>query len=194
MSPIKQNISRRLAYPALLLVCSLALLPADQAHARKIYNEIQGPTADQCRVCHEDLNTFPQLMFINPDRHHLRVNKAIMGLGGGTHPTMAPGDTSTGTYTCLSCHEISTDPLTGDFNLIPFRDCLGCHIKSSVTTSPGSGQNVHHFTQTFYQGRCKECHESPLAEFNKSLSDKVAGSVDYSQLLDYSNCKKCPSQ
>lgn len=193
MSQLNENISRRLSFPTLVLVCGLFLWPADQANARKIFNIIQGPTADQCRVCHEDLDTLPQLKTTNPNRHHELVNQPINGLGGGTLPTVAPGDKSAGVYLCLTCHVVEADsPYSFDFK--PFRDCLVCHIKPTIVTSPGSELNVHHFTQTFYRDLCKDCHESPLAEFNKNLSDKVAGSIDYSQPLDYSTCKKCPSQ
>ena len=106
------------------------------------------PTQEDCRNCHYDLNRFPQLGTSNPNRHHRLVNKPILGLANGSQPTRAPGDTSKGIYTCLTCHELARGS-RGYFELKPFRDCLRCHIKESVTGSPQAGTNVHHFTKTF---------------------------------------------
>ncbi|MEW5755605.1 MAG: hypothetical protein AB1810_04820 [Pseudomonadota bacterium] len=164
----ESGITRGLSFPLLVWVCGMIMWPAAQVSARDIY--FLAPTEAQCRACHEDLRTFPQLEIRNPDRHHRRVNWPIVGLANGFHSTMAPGDTSAGIYTCLTCHELVPNATT-EFGFKPFRDCLGCHVIPSVLTSPGSGQNVHHFTNTFREGRCRECHESPLAQKNKRLAD-----------------------
>jgi len=175
---LKESFTQRLPFPTLVLVCGLVMWPADQASARKIFNKNTGPTENQCRACHEDLRTFPQLEFTNLDRHHQRVGQPIIGLGDGTHPTRAPGDTSTGLYNCLTCHQFGGNGRNDNFKFKAFRDCLGCHPVSSVTGSPGSKfddirvvSNVHKYTQTYREHPCKECHESPLAMRNKDGGD-----------------------
>ncbi len=148
------------------VLCGLLLWPVAQADARDIF--FLDPTEAQCRACHEDLATFPQLVTTNANRHHRRLSRPVVGLGGGMHLSVAPGDAPTGVYTCMTCHGFTLDA-AGAFSIAPYRNCLDCHPRASVVTSPGSQQNVHHFTATYYEGRCKACHESPLAIRNKRL-------------------------
>lgn len=174
----------RFSFPAVVLMCVLVLLP-NSVNARDIF--LPGPSENQCRVCHGDLKTFPQLEKINPNRHHQLIGKHIVGLGYGSHDTVAPGDTSTGEYSCMTCHSVYNQTVQR-YEMKFTRDCLVCHIESSVTTSPGSEQNVHHFTKTWAEGRCKECHESLLATINKNLVntyDKLSDSQKANWSYDY---------
>jgi hypothetical protein len=107
-------------------------------------------TEEDCRLCHENLDRFPQLEDINPDKHHLLVGLEI------PKSTVAPFGFPGELYECTSCHAVEqTDDM--NFQIEVIRDCLQCHPIETVTGSPRS-QNVHHRTQTFFQGRCNACH------------------------------------
>jgi len=117
------------------------------------------PSEEQCRLCHGD-NTnqpHPRLQVSNDVRHHSRIGQPIIGLGNGSHDTVAPGDIYTGEYTCLTCHGTYNNEAQR-FELFFTRNCLDCHSESSVTGSPMRGTNVHHYTETFYSRGCSSCH------------------------------------
>lgn len=108
-------------------------------------------TEEDCRICHENLDLFPQLQDINPDKHHLLVGLEIPS------STISPYGTPGDYYECLSCHAVEQ---VDDFNfqITVERDCLLCHPIQTVTGSPRS-ENVHHMTETYRQGRCDDCHD-----------------------------------
>ncbi len=119
------------------------------------------PTETDCRACHGDATNLPHplLQVTNSDKHHALIGEPIVGLADGLFDTVAPGDTSTGLYECMTCHGVhntETDSTTGTGLVIT--DCLVCHPVSTVTGSPGSRSNVHHYTDAFYDRDCRSCH------------------------------------
>ncbi len=105
-----------------------------------------------CRVCHEDLDRFPQLANSNPDKHHLLLGSQIQA------PVIAPYASEGDTYECLSCHYLIWSEATLSYIFEDFRDCLLCHPRNTVTGNLQSA-NIHHETQTFYSSTCSTCHE-----------------------------------
>ncbi|VAX05584.1 hypothetical protein MNBD_GAMMA26-1623 [hydrothermal vent metagenome] len=151
-----------------VIAFGFVLAPDAEAMWKSIFEG--APTEDQCRKCHGDGSDLPhpKLPVSNPDRHHARIGTPIVGLANGSHNTVAPGDTSTGVYQCLSCHGIY-NPETQQFDLYFTTNCLECHTEQSVTGNPMWGGNVHHFTDTFYNHNCSACH-------NFLSSDESTGS------------------
>ena len=91
------------------------------------------PTEADCRMCHDDLNSFPMLLATNPDRHHAL------------------------SADCLSCHSFVWNDALGAEVISSPRDCLTCHEVSDVEGALGS-TNVHHQTATFADRDCAVCH------------------------------------
>jgi hypothetical protein len=106
-------------------------------------------TEEDCRICHENLDRFPQLQDINPDKHHLLVGLEIPS------STIAPYGNPGENYECTSCHAV--EQFNDVFQIAVERDCLQCHPIQTVTGSPRS-ENVHHMTETYRQRRCNDCH------------------------------------
>ncbi len=115
------------------------------------------PTAEECRVCHEDLQRFPQLETNNPGRHHDLIGTPVPEIYYSLAPD-APGGVPGDPYDCTACHTFVWDDAQLNYVIQPFRDCLLCHPASLVTGHPRRGNNVHHRTQTFQQRNCRACH------------------------------------
>ena len=115
------------------------------------------PTEEECRVCHEDLQRFPQLETNNPGRHHDLIGTPIPENYDSLAPD-APGGVPGDPYNCTACHAFIWDDAQLNYVIQPFRDCLLCHPASLVTGHPRRGDNVHHQTQTFQQRNCRACH------------------------------------
>jgi mono/diheme cytochrome c family protein len=145
-----------LSLPLVVIVCMVVF--SSQAEARgmmgkSIFNG--APSTDQCQKCHGDGENFPHPLLQEPNmnKHHFRIGTPIEGLANGRHDSVAPGDISSGEYGCLSCHGVD-----GKFVATVVRDCLNCHLASSVTGHPRRGSNVHHSTDAFYKRDCSACH------------------------------------
>ncbi len=113
------------------------------------------PIEKECRRCHGDNSTqpHPALKESNANRHHNLVGNEIEGFYDGFYDSMAPGDKSSGIYTCLSCH------IYENLTFVAPKDCMSCHIKRSVISRPRPDvKNVHHNTKTFHDNNCKNCH------------------------------------
>lgn len=117
------------------------------------------PTEEQCRLCHGDnlIQPHPLLQELNHARHHARLGEPIIGLALGAFETVAPGNISTGYYSCMACHAV-VNPDTYDYQWSFTRDCLSCHPAASVIGKPGEGTNVHHYTESYYARDCSVCH------------------------------------
>ncbi len=173
---LTMNQFNRKLYTALLLAFSVAYLPV--SHARMggggrggggmggggmgggggMMSIFDGfPTEAECRNCHEDLERFPQLEIVNPDRHHRLIGTPIPDPRQSKAPD-APGGTPGEPYECTSCHEFVWDDTQTTYTLKPFRDCLQCHPVYVITGNPMMGTNVHHQTETFLQRNCRACH------------------------------------
>ncbi|MCF6281791.1 MAG: hypothetical protein L3J28_06185 [Candidatus Polarisedimenticolaceae bacterium] len=159
MNRLKQPL-----WVALLLLISVVDLPESQA--RMMGGGMGGgmmaifdgyPTEEACRNCHEDLENFPMLEMVNPDRHHTLVGTPIPYLEQSKAPD-APGGTPGDPYGCMACHEYVWDIMQMAYVIKPFSDCLQCHPVSVVTGSPMTRGNVHHQTETFLQRNCHVCH------------------------------------
>jgi len=124
----------------LAVVCLFALWMFAQAANAKNADATGGmsiydgePREADCRMCHDDLTSFPMLLATNPDRHHALSTD------------------------CLSCHSmVWNDALGADVVSSP-RDCLTCHDVADIEGPPGS-TNVHHQTATFAARDCGVCH------------------------------------
>lgn len=91
------------------------------------------PTEADCRMCHDDLSSFPMLLVTNPDRHHALSTD------------------------CLVCHPLVWNDVL-EANVVSFTsDCLECHAVSDIEGGPGTA-NVHHETETFAARDCAACH------------------------------------
>lgn len=162
---LTMNQFNRKLYTALLLAISVTYLPV--SHARMGGGGMGGggmmsifdgfPTEAECRNCHEDLERFPQLEIVNPDRHHRLIGTPIPDPRQSKAPD-APGGTPGEPYECTSCHEFVWDDTQTTYTLKPFRDCLQCHPVYVITGNPMMGTNVHHQTETFLQRNCRACH------------------------------------
>ena len=104
-------------------------------------------TPEDCKACHGHAARFPIL------------NRSI----ADSHPQHADRNTD-----CFSCHNITND------GPIAVESCLaGCHLDLAnlptnpqglpltVTGSPESGTNRHHYTDTFNNESCHACHVFP---------------------------------
>ncbi|MFH1215218.1 MAG: hypothetical protein V1706_01820 [Pseudomonadota bacterium] len=92
------------------------------------------PTEADCRMCHDNLSSFPMLLATNPDRHH----------------ALSPD--------CSSCHPFVWNDVLGA-DVVGFTgDCLECHDAVTVEGGPASA-NVHHETATFAARDCAVCHK-----------------------------------
>ncbi len=112
------------------------------------------PTQADCRNCHYDPERFPQLSVYNPTRHHLKIKRII------PESTIAPNGVPGEKYNCLTCHQLDRLP-SGRLWFKDFRDCLGCHTVEQVTGKPETNRNVHHFTKTYEDRKCHDCHVPP---------------------------------
>ena len=141
-------------------------------------------TPDDCMTCHKDAVRFPVLERSIGDRHHVTYDPA--------------------TDSCFTCHNITNSgPITLD-------SCLSaCHLNLTdlptnpaglpitVVGSPASGTNRHHYTDTFLNGSCHDCHVPPETQLTSSeicvgchdgsvTQKNIVGSFDqlYSHPLD----------
>ena len=149
------HFSFKFSITVVLMLSLLTFTQNSSAWGKSIFTD--PITEEQCRGCHGDNKTLPhpKLQTPNAKRHHSRIGEPILGLA--RYDTMAPGRTEYGVYTCTTCHmKYNSD--RGVFELFLTHDCLQCHKKSTVTGSPWSGRNVHHYTDTFYEWRCGRCH------------------------------------
>ena len=106
----------------------------------------------ECRFCHENPDQFPVEDETIPNRHHIIVGRIIPNVTDV--PFGNPGEP----YECFSCHAV--DCSSGECNISVDRDCVVCHIQSSIFEA-----TVHHRTElaqgTLPQGPdCKACHGS----------------------------------
>ena len=111
-------------------------------------------TPEDCKACHGHAARFPIL------------NRSI----ADSHPQHADRNTD-----CFSCHNITND------GPIAVESCLaGCHLDLAnlptnpqglpltVTGSPESGTNRHHYTDTFNNESCHACHVLPETQLTSS--------------------------
>jgi len=140
---------------AILILPALVTTHNSSAAGRSILTD--PVTEEQCRACHGDSNEQPHplLQISNANRHHLKVWEPIIGLT--IYETVAPGDTTAGVYTCPTCHT-RPNPESGQIEMFLTRDCLICHTEPTITGTPSSGENVHHYTEAFYNRDCEQCH------------------------------------
>ena len=148
--------SFRFLFTAMVMIFTLISAQNISAKGRSIFEG--APTEEQCRACHGDSRNQPHplLPISNVNLHHLRVYQPIIGLT--IYESVAPGDITTGEYTCISCHT-KYNPESDQVEMFFTRDCLQCHIISTITGTPSSGENVHHYTDTFYNRDCEQCHD-----------------------------------
>ncbi len=156
--------SYKFSMPIVAIVFIIIFSTQSEARMGKsIFNG--APTADQCKSCHGGNGTQPHpvLQTVTADLHHMRVGKEVEGLANGRHSTVAPGDTSTGEYNCMSCHTYDDE-----VGFYAEKNCLVCHKASTVTGMPMRGGNVHHSTQTFYNRDCRACHNFLKGDVNSN--------------------------
>jgi len=155
MRLVATTLNSRLLFTAVFMLLTLAVSQNSSATGRSIFDG--DATEEQCRACHGDSNNQPHplLPISNANRHHLRVGQPIMGLA--IYESVAPGDVTTGEYNCSSCH-IRFNPESGQMEMFLTKDCLICHTVPTITGTPSSGENVHHYTETFNNRDCEQCH------------------------------------
>ncbi len=154
------------SFPILLILLSLPVsasnrmrsLSSYDANSPYTYNSMKKifadyPTEAECRLCHEDRDSFPLLTHTNPDKHHLLVDSVI------EEPVIAPYGVAGEVYECVSCHALSWSDSLYSYTVELTRDCLECHPVETITGNPRS-DNVHHMTDTFDQFHCFACHSS----------------------------------
>ena len=116
-------------------------------------------TPDDCRACHGHGERFPIL------------NRSI----ADSHPQHADRNAD-----CLSCHDV-TAIASGEGGFSSVDGCLAaCHmdltnlptnpqgLPLTVTGSPESGTNRHHYTDTFNNESCHACHVLPETQLTSS--------------------------
>jgi len=129
-----------------LLFLAGAISPSfAHASARSIFDGV--PTETSCRICHDDLERFPELEDSNVNLHHNLIYTVVPELNESKAPdtpNAVPGEV----YECISCHDTFQPG---------WRDCLQCHPVWIVTGPPGRGENIHH-NNVSGPDSCVICH------------------------------------
>lgn len=111
-------------------------------------------TEEVCRSCHNQNPppTIPVNPMYLPERHHLKVNTTIPPNSDVPNPDPNGDGIPETNYLCLSCHNMTYDPVTYSYVLEQnFRNCLNCHEQTDEAT-------VHHLTQLASDQDCAACH------------------------------------
>ncbi len=181
MNKISNAKKQILSFTGLLI--SILFFMTTNAYAdMKLYEG--EPSVDDCRKCHGDdeHHPHPLLQKSVTQVHHELVSKPIKGLFNGYYDSVAPGDISSGSYECVSCHSYD-----GDTPIVE-KDCLSCHPKNSLISRPRPDiKNVHHATLTFEKRDCVSCHRF----LNPQKWPRKRGMKIYKDEPNEAECRRC---